>query len=810
MPNVVPIEPQLRAALGELARRLSSGTLDAAEDLRDTFPDVWADADATLELVYAEYVYRARHGEAPPRADWYRRFPALRERLERLFAIYDLAGDPTPLDRSFPEPDGYEILDEIGRGGMGVVYKARQLDLNRVVALKMLRGPLGRDEDGDRIRREAEAVARVRHPNVVQIHAIGDLDGVPFLCLEYIPGGSLEDALAEAQRPGRPGISPPDAARIVEVLARAMHAAHELGVVHRDLKPSNILLGSQSDPLHTTLKITDFGLATLAETPGDVTRTGTIVGTPCYMAPEQAASDRAAIGPRTDVYALGGILYQLLTGRPPFEGSTALETVQLVRDADPVAPRRLRPGVPRDLETICLMCLRKEPARRYATAAALADDLGRFARGEPIRARPVSATERGIKWARRRPAVSVLGLTVVALLATSFALVWSKYQAAERARTREEVQNQELVRTLAGERLARARALWRGNEVAAARTALDQVADEYRGEDWQALYHEVHAELVSLRIPIANAGRVVAAPDGKHLALFSVNDSAILLADARTGRSLGAIPLSAHPAGVAFTADGRLVVIPNVTPPMKQAYRMKFRREPTDEVLIWDLAKKAPMEGWKMPPTPRSVLSDDGTRVAILVGNEVAILDATTGAAVAEFPAEDESLRIVNLAIDRRGHRLATVFPSRIHLWDIATRQLLHTIPVSPGPHMGTFSPDGETFARATFAPEAKTAEADPVYDFVVWDIPGAREVFRTTAPVMRSPVTFSPAGGLFALEDMSVIHLCDARTGRRRCTLHGHTLLVGGMAFSPDGRRLYSVAANYVLKIWDVSPWTE
>jgi signal transduction histidine kinase len=287
---------------------------------------------------------------------------------------------------------GYEILGVLARGGMSVVLKARQLALDRLVALKFL-SPVGLSGavEGSRFRDEGLAVARLRHPNIVGVYGSGEYEGRPFLVLEYVAGGSLAERLA-----GEPQ-SPDEAARLVEVLARAVHHAHQAGIAHRDLKPANILLDERGEP-----HITDFGLARFLQgEPDTMTRTGTVFGTPAYMAPEQAAGHSREVGPAADVYGLGAILYALLTGRPPFKAETALDTLAQVMRQEPVPPSRLRPRVPRDLETICLKCLHKNPAWRYATAEMLADDLRRFRDGRPI-GRPAGLWTRLGSWAKRR------------------------------------------------------------------------------------------------------------------------------------------------------------------------------------------------------------------------------------------------------------------------------------------------------------------------------------------------------------------------------------------------------------------------
>jgi tRNA A-37 threonylcarbamoyl transferase component Bud32 len=312
-----------------------------------------------------------------------------------------LKGPPAP-EPGPPALPGYEVLQELGRGGMGVVYKARHLRLNRLVAIKMLLvGAHAEAQLRARFDVEAEALAGLQHPNVVQVYEVGEYDGCPYLALEFIDGGNLDRKLARRPQPPR------QAAELVQTLARAMHAAHQRGIVHRDLKPANVLLTGDGLP-----KITDFGLAKRLEGQGQ-TQTGQVMGTPSYMAPEQAAGRTHEVGPPADVWALGTILYECLTGRPPFAGDSVHQTLEQVLAHDPTPPRRLGHKVPRDLETICLKCLQKDPQRRYPSAGDLAEDLRRFQSGEPIRGRPVSGAERVLKWVRRRPARATLAAASV-------------------------------------------------------------------------------------------------------------------------------------------------------------------------------------------------------------------------------------------------------------------------------------------------------------------------------------------------------------------------------------------------------------
>ena len=327
---------------------------------------------------------------------------------------------------ALPLIPGYEMIREVGRGGMGVVYRARCLRLNRIVALKMmLSGPFSSSDQLGRFRTETQAVAQLQHANIVQIYEVGEFERRPYCAFEYVDGGTLAGKIFRNPQPSR------EAAELVETLARAIHTAHQRGIVHRDLKPDNILLTTDGSP-----KISDFGLAKRLESETGQTQTGSILGTPGYMAPEQAAGKTREVGPAADVWALGAILYHLLTGQPPFHGATLLDTLEQVRTREPVLPRRLRPKLSRDLEVICLKCLDKDPHRRYASAQALADDLRRFLDNEPIHARPAGPWERALRRIKRQPTTAaLLGLLLVvaALLAGSLAWLWRAESAHARA-----------------------------------------------------------------------------------------------------------------------------------------------------------------------------------------------------------------------------------------------------------------------------------------------------------------------------------------------------------------------------------------
>jgi serine/threonine-protein kinase len=340
----------------------------------------------------------------------------LRAHLDALFPLSD-APAPQPVEGvTLPSIPGYEVEAVLGRGGMGVVFRARHVGLNRLVALKMVvGGAYARPQELARFLREAEAEASLRHPHIVQVHDIGEHEGRPYFTMEYVEGGSLAEKLAGTPQPAR------QAAALLATLAEAVQVAHQGGIVHRDLKPANILLTADGTP-----KITDFGLARRLQGEAGITQSGVPVGTPSYMAPEQARGKKDAIGPAVDIYALGAILYELLTGRPPFRSESSAETVLQVIYQEPAAPSQLNAKVPRDLETICLKCLNKEPGRRYASATALADDLKRFGEGRPIHARPLGWGGRVWRWGRRNPAAAALlgatGLFTLVLLGGGLSL----------------------------------------------------------------------------------------------------------------------------------------------------------------------------------------------------------------------------------------------------------------------------------------------------------------------------------------------------------------------------------------------------
>jgi serine/threonine-protein kinase len=465
--------------------------------------DELLDSDAT-----PEEVCRSCPELLPVVRQRWRKMCRLQAKLDALFPTPPEQDESTPEHPpegpALPRVPGYEVDAVLGRGGMGVVFRARHIRLNRVVALKMaLAGAYAEPRERERFQREAEAVAALRHPNVVQVYDVDEVDGRPYFTMEYVEGGSLSQKLAGTPQPAGP------AAALLAALAAAVRAAHATGIVHRDLKPANILLTADGTP-----KVTDFGLARRLDGGPGLTRTGVALGTPSYMAPEQVDGESDAVGPATDVYALGAILYELLTGRPPFRAETSAETLRQVRFEDPVPPSRLNATVPRDLETICLHCLHKEPARRYPSAAALADDLERFQGGRPIQARPLGLGARLWRWGRRNPAAAALATAMLALIGLAVGAGFLfQHQRAERRMdgARRDSRAQQALEA----RLEQATALEKQGRWPEARVAL-QVAPEVidvtpvdlRERLRQALADaDMVAELEGIRLRLSEGGR---------------------------------------------------------------------------------------------------------------------------------------------------------------------------------------------------------------------------------------------------------------------------------------------------------------
>jgi WD40 repeat protein/serine/threonine protein kinase len=684
-------------------------------------------------------------------------------RLEQTPPTSAGASGDNPATQALPPPTGnavavagYEILEELGRGGMGVVYKARHLRLNRVVALKMVLA--GAHAGADRLARfktEAEAAARLQHANIVQIYEVGEQDGRPFLALEYVEGGSLAQKLDGTPQPPRA------AAELVETLARTMQAAHDRGVIHRDLKPANVLLTADGTP-----KIADFGLAKQLDVDAGHTPSGAILGTPGYMGPEQARGHTGAIGPPADVYGLGAILYECLTGRPPFKGATTLDTIlQLLRD-EPLPPRQLVPLVPRDLETVCLKCLAKEPARRYASAAALAEDLQRFLRGEPVKARPVGSAGRAWRWCRRNPVVAGLLATVALSLLSGAGVSWLyALRAEDKARLANDNARRAYERGYVSD-LRLAQRAWEDTypdrllELLEGQQPAQTGGIDLRGFEWSYWWRLSHAELFSL------PGRYACfSPVENRLATLCDQDT-VKVWDEATGGERLSLPAASHPLrAICFSPDGR-----------RLATAEEQQSQP-GTVTLWDAQ------------TGRQVLSLKG-----VMG------------------------KVGTLCFSPDGNRLASggggaFQPGGVQIWDARTGELLRTIQGPSGivTHVA-FGAGGKLLAGASFGsrglPSFRTTIGGRAAELTLWNAATGEQVRSLKlARVGISAMAFSPDGNWLASSSGdNTIQLWDAAGGQPPRTLTGHQHSVRCLAFSPGGERLVSGAAEKTLKVWDVA----
>jgi serine/threonine protein kinase/WD40 repeat protein len=730
------------------------------------------------EMIRIDIFHRRRCRDLPRPADYRKRFADVSENW-LAGEIDDAPPDASRVDQARtsvgPVPNGadrllhadlvipgYTLQGELGRGGMGVVFKAWQKSLDRFVALKLINaGPLASARALARFRTEALAAARLQHPHVVAIHEIGEFEGRPYLALEYVDGSNLARGLGGRPQPVR------TAAQFVALLAETMHFAHERSIVHRDLKPSNILLAGASPQTGMALngdsgrfylpKVTDFGLAKLLCEEGGQTWTDDFLGTPSYMAPEQTCG-QTTVTPAVDIYALGAILYEMLTGRPPFRAQTAMETVLQVRFEEPLAPRRLQPNVPLDIETICLKCLRKEPRLRYAHAGALAEDLRLFLAQQPIRARPVSTTERAYRWFRRRPAVAALGGSVAVLFL--MLSVGAPLAALLLRQQRDEAQ-ENARRAQIAEHDIRDK-LWHSYLLEAKSVSLGRsIGQRFHGLD-------VLRRAVALRYSLELRNQAITCMaltdvDVVHFKKAAIPPGLDIDVDPRLGRY--AVPEAGGDLVIRSVADDR------------ELARLQGPRE----------------RPWYVLP----LFSPDGGFLAanyyIANGRDRCLAwDLSTGTLVLEARIRGEGA-CLDFSLD--SHWLATSQPDgAVGVYGLASEKTTRRIDLKDaGTTQVAFHPDGRQLAVSS----GKMVR--------IVDIEGGKVKITLPQPARAHPVAWRGDGRLLAVGcDDSRTYIWDTTTWQEQAVLEGHDAGLYRLSFSHAGNLLATKSWDGTTKLWD------
>lgn len=618
-------------------------------------------------------------------------------------ALGETSLDPEP---SLPEDElpavfaDHEILGEIGRGGTGMVYRARHRRLGRLVALKTLHGSaLGSRDAFQRLQIEAQAIARLDHPNIVPLYEVGRHAGTHFLTLRLFEQGSLADALKRRR------FTPAEAARFIATAARAVHHAHSRGVLHRDLKPSNLLIDESGAP-----HVADFGLAKLAGGDSSLTLSTAVLGTPAYMAPEQASGNTRDAGTPADIYALGAVLYELITGRPPFVGRSALEVLRLVADVEPPRPASLDPKLDRDLEAVCLRCLEKAPGRRYASAAALAEDLDRWLRHEPLSIRPLSLGQRALKWVRRRPVIAALGLLSVLALVLGVAGVTWQWRRAEAA-AREANRNAYISEiNLASQAVAKGD--WATVQTILQRTRPRPGQEDVRGWEWRYLWGVSRSEAV-LRFATGDR-RIVslaALPDGHTLA-FGEKEGGFSLWDTRSGEQVFEFPEAINRLPAAVFPLNRVATRLALIPGTRWLAYTDCRGKTNSYIRLWNIDTRAVVRSLELPGVPRDLAaSPDGRYLACstLQGSKaVHLFEVQTGRLLRIIPANFHDFAQGSpLAFSADSQRIAfevengaTAGAAAVQLVEVGSGQEVHRFPQPQDCVVSlAFSPDGRWLA---------------------------------------------------------------------------------------------------------------